>query len=295
MPEESKTITGRLISARSEFAALTPDKLNRQFKGQDGKPTQYASLAACVKAVTPALCKHGLALKQTVDARLDPPSVSVRTLIVDASGGELDFGEIVLPVATVMQPAQGYGAAMTYAKRYGLLAACGIDTDLDAEDVDQQWERERERSRPQTRGQQPRGSRNGQSAPAAPRPRLAHTPIGGNQAPSAPANAPGDGARDAAGKTMIEPGGFVWRQHPKDAETLFTRSGPLRAFIKPNPFDGEDCYEFRLVHDEDGEIEELRKTDILSPNGSQAAKEEAAKIFLAHMEMEERYERGEID
>ena len=50
-----------LIKARAEFPSIQKDKVNPHFK------VSYASLDSVLDAVTPALCKHGLAIVQLME------------------------------------------------------------------------------------------------------------------------------------------------------------------------------------------------------------------------------------
>jgi hypothetical protein len=48
----------------------------------------------------------------------------VETVFVHESGETLDCGKLYVPA--VKHDAQGHGSALTYARRYSLMAACGI-------------------------------------------------------------------------------------------------------------------------------------------------------------------------
>jgi len=50
--------------------------------------------------------------------------VTVETLFIHESGETLSAGKLHVPATK--QDAQGYGSALTYARRYSLMAACGI-------------------------------------------------------------------------------------------------------------------------------------------------------------------------
>jgi hypothetical protein len=81
-------------------------------------------------AARPALSKHGLAVTQTLDEnRPDtPPCVRLITTLMHASG-EWIAGTMEMPVQ--QQNAQGFGSAITYARRYALAAILGIAADDD--------------------------------------------------------------------------------------------------------------------------------------------------------------------
>jgi hypothetical protein len=50
--------------------------------------------------------------------------VIVETMLIHESGETLSSGKLHVPAAK--QDPQGYGSALTYARRYSLMAACGI-------------------------------------------------------------------------------------------------------------------------------------------------------------------------
>lgn len=104
------------VAAQKEFAPALKSSSNPHFK------SKYADLAACVEAVLDALNNHGLAVMQR-PARCES-GVVVRTLFIHVSGEEIDGGELHVPASK--QDPQGYGSALTYCRRYGLMAACGI-------------------------------------------------------------------------------------------------------------------------------------------------------------------------
>jgi hypothetical protein len=79
-------------------------------------------LSACVEAVISGLNDNGIALIQKCyDC---PDGVMVETVFVHESGEMLECG--ILRVPASKQDPQGYGSALTYARRYSLMAACGI-------------------------------------------------------------------------------------------------------------------------------------------------------------------------
>jgi hypothetical protein len=84
--------------------------------------SKYADLSACVEAVIEALNANGIALIQrTLDCA---DGVVVTTVFLHESGELIDSGKLHVPAAK--NDPQGYGSALTYARRYSLMAACGI-------------------------------------------------------------------------------------------------------------------------------------------------------------------------
>lgn len=104
-----------LVKAQQAFAPALKTATNPHFK------SRYADLAACVEAVIDALNANGIALVQ----RQHPAEngVAVETVFVHESGETYSAGVLHVPAAK--QDAQGYGSALTYARRYSLMAACG--------------------------------------------------------------------------------------------------------------------------------------------------------------------------
>jgi hypothetical protein len=111
-----KNIATALVKAQKDFAPALKDSNNPFFK------TKYADLSACVKAVIDALNNNGIALVQKCHPCDD--GVSVETIFIHESGELLDCGILHVPAAK--NDPQGYGSALTYARRYSLMAACGI-------------------------------------------------------------------------------------------------------------------------------------------------------------------------
>jgi hypothetical protein len=109
-------IATALVKAQKAFGPALKSSTNPHFK------SRYADLAACVEAVIDALNENGIALIQQSHECAD--GVIIETLFVHESGETLSGGKLHVPATK--QDAQGYGSAMTYARRYSLQAACGI-------------------------------------------------------------------------------------------------------------------------------------------------------------------------
>jgi hypothetical protein len=113
---EMKNIASALVKAQKAFGPALKTSTNPHFK------SRYADLAACVEAVIDALNDNGIALIQ--QNHPNPDGVVVETVFIHESGEILNCGQIYVP-ASKHDP-QGYGSALTYARRYSLMAACGI-------------------------------------------------------------------------------------------------------------------------------------------------------------------------
>lgn len=127
MSSPNGALFAALSVAQSALRNVGFDKTNPHFKNR------YASLAAVRDAVTPALADNGLSLMQfptsaVVDGK---PYVGCRTILAHKDGGYIE-DSFTLPL---VKPApQDGGSALTYARRYALLAVLNLvgDDDDDA-------------------------------------------------------------------------------------------------------------------------------------------------------------------
>ena len=111
-----KAIAGAIVKAQMAFGPALKTSQNPHFK------SRYADLSACVEAVIEALNANDIALIQrTLPCE---SGVTVETVFLHTSGETLSSGPLHVPAQK--QDAQGYGSALTYARRYSLMAACGI-------------------------------------------------------------------------------------------------------------------------------------------------------------------------
>ena len=109
-------VSAALVKAQKAFGPALKSSTNPHFK------SRYADLSACVEAVIDALNDNGIAL---IQRNIECESgVCVETVFVHESGESLSSGPLHVPAAK--QDPQGYGSALTYARRYSLMAACGI-------------------------------------------------------------------------------------------------------------------------------------------------------------------------
>lgn len=111
-----KNIASALVKAQKAFGPALKSSTNPHFK------SKYADLAACVEAVIDSLNENGIALVQCNYE--DATGVTVETIFLHESGEQFNCGRLHVPASK--QDPQGYGSALTYARRYSLMAACGI-------------------------------------------------------------------------------------------------------------------------------------------------------------------------
>ena len=116
-----KEIAPALTAAIAAIEPVKKDGVNPHFR------SHYATLAAVIDATREPLAANGLAVMQF-------PIIAVRdflgieTVILHKSG-EWIGSETTVPLAK--NDPQGYGSAMTYARRYGLMAVLGIAAEDD--------------------------------------------------------------------------------------------------------------------------------------------------------------------
>ncbi len=117
---KSESITNlatALAMAQMNLKGAVKDSANPFFK------SKYADLSSVVEAIRPAFGQCGLSYIQRIEPS-DKDEVRVETILMHASGEWLSCGVLNLPVSKA--DAQGYGSALTYARRYSLAAACGV-------------------------------------------------------------------------------------------------------------------------------------------------------------------------
>lgn len=117
-----KQIAAAFVKAQLAFGPALKSSTNPHFR------SKYADLSACVEAVIDALNKNGIGLMQRTYECKD--GVMVETVFIHESGEVMECG--LLHVPATKHDAQGFGSALTYARRYSLQAACGIAPEDDA-------------------------------------------------------------------------------------------------------------------------------------------------------------------
>lgn len=104
-----------LIKAQGDFAPAVKAKVNPHFK------SKYVPLDAVLDAIAEPLRNNGIAILQQTDIQ-DARTVLVTRLVHES--GEWIAGRY--PVHPVKADPQGEGSALTYARRYALMALVGI-------------------------------------------------------------------------------------------------------------------------------------------------------------------------
>lgn len=115
------SISAAYVAAFSEIEAATKSANNPHFKHK------YADLSAVIDAIKPHLAKHNLGFMQC--PRPSDGGVSIETILIHAGGDKLSMGVLFVPANK--HDAQGYGSALSYARRYALQTCFGLPTEDD--------------------------------------------------------------------------------------------------------------------------------------------------------------------
>lgn len=113
--ENIEELAGALALAWAEAENASKNAKNPHFR------SAYADLAEVINTVRPVLAKHGISFLQA--PRFENGLVTVETMLMHKSGQWMS-SEVSAPATK--GDAQGVGAAITYCRRYGLSAMCGI-------------------------------------------------------------------------------------------------------------------------------------------------------------------------
>ena len=105
-----------LIKAQGEFPAVVKDSTNPHFKNR------YADLDTVCSTVNPVLRVNGLIVVQTAEGD------GLRTTLYHKSGESITGVQTLHPA---QDTPQGFHGAMTYARRYQILAMLGISSSDD--------------------------------------------------------------------------------------------------------------------------------------------------------------------
>ena len=119
-------LTDALLAAQAEL----PTAIERDSQGYGYR---YTSLDALIKATRPILTKHGITISQEpcyvqVEGELRP------ALTTRLERGDERFG-FTTPLYVADKTMQGFGAAITYARRYAWAAVLGIASEEDTDAV----------------------------------------------------------------------------------------------------------------------------------------------------------------
>lgn len=128
-----------LAAAQAQMGRALKSATNSHFKNK------YADLASVVEACMPSLNAHGIAVIQpTTD---EESGRFVETILIHGESGETLKCRV--PLIVQKNDMQGYGSAVTYARRYGLMSMAGIaPEDDDGNDAAKAAPKEQSQSKP---------------------------------------------------------------------------------------------------------------------------------------------------
>jgi hypothetical protein len=114
--DDDAVVYSAFVRAQRKFKKALKKVENSHLK------SRYADLSECIDAVIDGLHDEGFGLTQWAETKDN--GVFVKTVIIHESGGLLVLGELHLPVADNRPTA--FGSALTYARRYSLMASFGL-------------------------------------------------------------------------------------------------------------------------------------------------------------------------
>lgn len=120
---EADTLANAMAAAFAEIDGAT-----KSMTGQVGQQKyKYADLTSVIEAIKPALIKHSLFFTQHPEPH--EKGVCIETILHHAGGEHFSLGKLFVPAKN--QDAQGFGSALTYARRYALVTAFGVPVEDD--------------------------------------------------------------------------------------------------------------------------------------------------------------------
>lgn len=119
--ESIDKLAGALAKVQGALIAAPKQKTNPHFK------SKYADLPALWEVSRKALSDNGLALLQ-LPKPMDG-GICIETVVTHSSGQWISDEGLFVPATK--QDAQGFGSALTYARRYGMGAILGLVSDED--------------------------------------------------------------------------------------------------------------------------------------------------------------------
>lgn len=114
-------LASAMALAFGEIEGATKSANNPHFK------SKYADLTAVIDAIKPALIAHDLFFTQR--PLPSENGITVTTFLHHASGETMELGALFVPANK--NDAQGFGSALTYARRYALVTAFGVPVEDD--------------------------------------------------------------------------------------------------------------------------------------------------------------------
>jgi hypothetical protein len=120
-PNGTATLAEALVAIQADAPTIALDGVNPHFK------SKYPSLAGVMEKVRPVIARNGVAITQLPTTLEGAPALTTR-LIHAASEQSIESTMLLLPAKP---DPQGQGSALTYARRYMVLAMLGLVGDED--------------------------------------------------------------------------------------------------------------------------------------------------------------------
>ncbi|UQZ90625.1 single-stranded DNA-binding protein [Deltaproteobacteria bacterium Smac51] len=115
--EAINELSGAMLKVQAEISPAVKDRENPFAKAR------YATLNSVVEASREALLKHGIWLVQ-YSVPAEQGHLGLVTKLIHAASGQWQASLMVMPLPKA--DPQGYGSALTYARRYSLAALVGL-------------------------------------------------------------------------------------------------------------------------------------------------------------------------
>jgi len=123
-------MSGELTKAHGQFLKDV-GTIHKEAKAQYGK---FADLAGILSVVNPKLVKNGLSVHQTF--RFTDSSQQVLITHLNHTSGEVIKSEVLMPINQGRNPLHDWGGAVSYCRRYSLLAILGLQAGIEEDDGD---------------------------------------------------------------------------------------------------------------------------------------------------------------
>ena len=123
-------MSGELTKAHGQFLKDV-GTIHKEAKAQYGK---FADLAGILSVVNPKLVKNGLSVHQTF--RFTDSNQQVLITHLHHVSGECLNSEVLMPINQGRNPLHDWGGAVSYCRRYSLLAILGLQAGIEEDDGD---------------------------------------------------------------------------------------------------------------------------------------------------------------
>lgn len=124
----NQSLIAALVKAQLEIKSPTKDKFNSRFKtAESPKGSPYCSLDSIYEATRLPLASNGLTVSHTTE-NVNGNSWLLRTTLMHISGESMSN---LVPMFTERLDSQGFGSALTYARKYAICSLLGLSTEED--------------------------------------------------------------------------------------------------------------------------------------------------------------------